>query len=83
MQARIDAFWRGFLIVCLTAANVAQISQHHYVGAFACGSAISWVWYRNARGAALESLPWLRECYAAGAGCGTVAGMLIVRAVYG
>lgn len=83
MTARLSAFGRGFLIVMLTAANVAQIASRHYGGAFCCGFAISWVWWRNAKGAAHDRVPYLRECYALGAGCGTVAGILIVRAIYG
>lgn len=83
MKARLNAFGRGFLIVTLTAMNVAQIAGRHYGGAFLCGASISWVWWRNAHGAAHGTTTYLRECYALGAGCGTVAGILIVRAIYG
>lgn len=76
------AVWRGFLIVTLTAMNVAQIAGHHYGGAFVCGAAISWVWWRNAHSAAHESVPYLREYYALGAGLGTVTGMWLMAWVY-
>lgn len=83
MRLRLETFARGFALVALTAGNVGQIAAHRYVGAGICGFLISWLWFRNAKGAAHDSLPWLRECYAAGAGCGTVAGIWIVRALYG
>lgn len=82
-RVQVATFVRGLALVSLTAANVSQIAGHHYVGAFVCGSGISWLWYRNARGAALDAAPWLRECYAAGAGCGTVLGMVVMRWLYG
>jgi len=79
----LTVFGRGFLIVSLTASNVGQIAAHHWGGAFAGGMAISFVWWGNSRGAAHSDLPWARECYALGAGCGTVFGMLLVRWIYG
>lgn len=83
MTARLSVFCRGFLIVTLTAMNVGQIASRHYGGAFLCGFAISYVWWQNAHGAAHGTTTYLRECYALGAGCGTVAGILIIRALYG
>lgn len=74
--------WRGFLIVMLTASNVAQISGGHYVGAFLNGAAISFVWWTNSRTASLSNIPRARELYALGAGLGTVAGMLLVENLY-
>lgn len=76
-------FARGFLIVTLTAANVGQISHAHYGGAFLGGCAISFVWWGNSRGAAHSDVRFARESYAAGAGCGTLCGMLLVRWFYG
>jgi hypothetical protein len=83
VKLRAATFLRGWAIVTATAANVAQIASHHYGGAFVCGFLISWLWYRNARGAALDVAPYLRECYATGAALGTVTGMWIVRVLYG
>ena len=82
-KAHVLAFVRGFAIVALTSMNVAQIAGGHYLGAFAGGVAISWVWFVNARGAAHGTEPHLRECYALGAGLGTVFGMLLIHALYG
>lgn len=71
------------MIVTLTAANVAQIAARHWGGAFLGGFAISFVWWGNSRGAAHTEVRFARECYALGAGCGTVCGMLLARLVYG
>lgn len=83
MPAHASAFGRGFLIVLLTSTNVAQIAAQHYVGALVVGVAISWVWWGNSHGAAHNATPYVRECYAIGAGCGTLTGMLLIRALYG
>lgn len=76
-------FARGMLIVTLTAANVGQIARGHYGGAFIGGCAISFVWFNNSRAAAHSTVPYARECYALGAGVGTITGMLLVRWFYG
>lgn len=76
-------FLRGFVIVTLTASNVAQVAGGHYLGAFLNGAAISFVWWTNSRTAAHSDVARARELYALGAGCGTVAGMWIVRWWYG
>jgi hypothetical protein len=78
MNPYVSTFLRGFVIVTLTAMNVLQISEHHYAGAFLVGAAISWVWWRNAPGAAHEKTPYIRACYAVGAGVGTLTGMLLM-----
>lgn len=78
-----ETFLRGFAIVAVTAANVAQIAGRHYGGAFLCGCLISWLWWLNAQGAARGELAGLREAYALGAGCGTVAGIYLVSRLYG
>ena len=69
--------------MCLTATNISQVAAHHYLGAFVVGVAISWVWWRNSHGAAHDDAPQARECYAFGAGCGTVAGMMLMQYWYG
>jgi hypothetical protein len=80
---QLHLFARGFVIVTLTAANVGQIARGHYGGAFLGGTAISFVWFNNSRTAAHSTVRYAREFYAAGAGCGTLAGMLLVRWIYG
>lgn len=75
--------WRGWLIVTLTATNVGAVAGMHWGLAFVGGTAISFVWWSNARNAAASSEQWAREAYAIGAGLGTVTGMLIVRVLYG
>lgn len=82
-MTHLTLFLRGFLIVTLTAGNVGQIARGHFGGAFLGGCAISFVWWGNSRGAAHSEVPYARECYAAGAGCGTLFGMLLVRWFYG
>lgn len=79
----LRTFWRGFLIVTLTAANVGQIAGHHWAGAFVGGFGISFVWWTNSRTASHSDLKYGRELYAAGAGCGTVFGMWLVKVIYG
>lgn len=74
--AHVGIFCRGFLIVFLTAFNVASISQRHFGQAFIGGFAISYVWWGNSRGAAHSDLRWARLLYATGAAVGTISGML-------
>lgn len=81
--AHVGVFWRGLLIVTLTASNVAQIAGQHWVGAFVNGAAISWVWWRNSHQAAHSQARYGQACYALGAGIGTVLGMWIIQRVYG
>ena len=83
LGAHLGVFWRGLLIVTLTASNVAQIAGGHWLGAFVNGAAISWVWFSNARVAANSHARYGRECYALGAGIGTIFGMWIIQRVYG
>jgi hypothetical protein len=83
MRLRVETFCRAFALVACTAANVKQITLNHYGGAFLLGTAISWLWFRNARGAALDGETYLRECYALGAGCGTVFGVAMMGWFYG
>lgn len=83
LWAHLRVFWRGLLIVTLTASNVAQIAGRHWLGAFLVGAAISYVWWTNSRTAAHSQATYGRECYALGAGCGTVFGVWLVQMVYG
>ncbi len=76
MKAYALIFGRAFLQVSLVAANVVQIATGHYLGGFVVGTAISWLWFTNARTAARSDLPGAAAVYALGAGTGTVAGML-------
>lgn len=68
-------FWRGFVIVFLTAANVRFISRRHYRFAFLTGFGISAVWWINAHAAAIGNAPRAWCVYGFGAAVGTVAGM--------
>jgi len=83
MKPYVSIFARGFIIVAMTATNVGQIAGRHWAGAFCVGFGISFVWWLNARSAARADLRGLRECYALGAGLGTVFGMWLVRSIYG
>ena len=74
----VRLFLRGLLLVSLTAANVRQVSQGHYAGAFLIGGCISLVWWANSS----KDRPDVRGAgiaYAIGAACGTVCGMWLVR----
>ena len=79
----INLFGRGFVIVILTATNVYQIAHGHYPGAFVCGMAISCVWWTNAKTSGRSDVPFAGFWYGLGAGCGTLAGMLLMRWMYG
>lgn len=67
-------WWRGFLIVTLTACNVGMISRHHWGGMFVTGGLISVVWWRNVGIAVEKDNRKAQAAYAAGAACGTVFG---------
>lgn len=70
-------------MVALTAANVYQLSHGHVVGAGIVGYLISLLWFYNAREAARSELPLAGLVYAAGAGMGTVAGLLVMTTFWG
>lgn len=80
---QLSIFVRGFTIVTLTATNVGQVAGRHWGGAFLVGFGISFVWFMNSRTAAHTDATAARECYALGAACGTVAGMYLVKTIYG
>lgn len=63
----------------LVALNVAQIAAGNVGGAFVVGFTISLLWFFNAQSAGRSDVPGAAWVYAAGAGCGTVAGMLVAR----
>lgn len=81
-RLRVATASRAFWLVSCTAANVKQIAGGHYGGAFVLGFAISWLWWKNARGAAWDDVTYLREAYALGAGLGTMTGMWVMQALY-
>lgn len=68
-------FLRAFVIVSLTAANVALISRGQYLAAFGTGGGISAVWWFNAKTAARSDLRGGWIAYSLGAACGTIFGM--------
>ena len=70
-------FWRSFFQVSLVSLNVVQLARRQYVGAFLVGTAISYLWFKNARSAGRADAPGAAAIYALGAGCGTVAGLWI------
>jgi hypothetical protein len=72
-------WWRGFCIVALTATNVVQVTEGHWLGAFVVSFAISFVWWGNANRAAHHPARFGREVYALGAACGTVVGLVVTR----
>ena len=75
-------FLTGFLQVFLVSLNTYQIAHRKWVGAVACGFAISYVWAWNvtkvAFGCNLDKI-----IYALGASVGTVAGIWIAGKMYG
>ena len=78
MIAYLRVLLRGWLIVFLTAANIAQVSAHHYPGAFLCGGAISIVWWWNSS-AKREQIPGAAFTYGLGAALGTISGMALTQ----
>lgn len=77
MSLYAPIFTRAALQVSLVACNVVNISRGSYGWAFLTGFAISYVWWRNSRTAAFSDAPYGQLVYAAGAGTGTVIGMIV------
>jgi hypothetical protein len=73
---------RGWWIVTLTAANVAQVAGGHYGGAFVGGFLISATWWSNSH-SAKASVPYGSLAYGSGAALGTITGMALMRWFYG
>jgi hypothetical protein len=73
----IRLFFRGWLIVSLTAANVSFIGQHNYPLAFVTGFGISLVWYGNSQRANDHRTTMSSWVYALGAAAGTMTGMWV------
>ena len=73
----INLFFRGWLIVTLTALNIVMLSRSQYFGAFLTSTALSAVWWVNAKHAAYTPGFWPGACYAFGAGTGCVTGLMI------
>ena len=67
---------RGFVIVCITAANVIQMTERHYIGAALGGFAISAIWWSNSA-AAKENPPFAAVAYGCGAALGTITGVAL------
>ena len=74
-------FWRAFAIVLPTGANVSFIAQQRWGWVFACGFAISGLWWHNARVAARSDLPGAWLAYALGAAVASVLGAWLARLV--
>ena len=69
----IRAFFRAYLIVTLTAANVSMIANHRWWLMAATGGLLSYVWVGNTRATVGTGRGW-QAAYALGAACGTVTG---------
>ena len=78
---RAGVFIRGLAYVSMTAANVALIAAGKVAPALAVSAIISVIWWGNAHRAGRDDDPWLRWCYGAGAGVGTLVGMMASRLV--
>lgn len=74
---------RGFSIVVLVSMNTYQIAHEHYLGAFIIGTAISMLWWMNARTSARSEIAYGPVLYGFGAGIGTVTGIAVMRLLYG
>ncbi len=70
-------------MVLLVSMNTYQIAHAHYLGAFVVGTAISVVWWLNARTSARSDVKFGALLYGLGAGVGTVTGMAVMRWFYG
>jgi hypothetical protein len=76
-------FLRGFSMVVLVSANVYQSAHLHVGGAGVLGTAISVIWFYNARTAAHSNLPYAGWVYGAGAGVGTMTGLEVMSLLWG
>lgn len=81
-SGKLKAFLLGLLMVTLVSANTRQVAHLHFAGAFFVGVAISLTWVFGIKAVA-HSSRIVGVCYALGAGCGTLLGMVITRYFYG
>ena len=70
-------FWRGWLIVTLTAMNVGLIAHRAFLPAIVTGCGISLIWYTNTGRATDDRSRAAQVAYACGAAVGTGTGMLL------
>lgn len=77
----LSIWWRAFSIVTCTAVNVTQVAAGHYLTAFFTGGLLSFIWWANAKTAAISNDPRAQWAYAFGAACGTIFGMFLGRAI--
>ena len=82
MKPLLSIWWRAFQIVSLTALNVTQVSNGHYLTMGITGGMLSFVWWTNTRTAAHSDVAGGRYAYAIGAACGTLTGAYLGR-LYG
>lgn len=78
-QRALWLFWRGFLIVGLTSANVAFISHGSSGAAMATSVAISVTWWGNSQATHRRDFHGARWWYGLGAGCGTVVAITVTH----
>jgi len=78
-MTRFALFGRSFVQVSLVAFNVAMIAKGHMAWAFVLACSINYLWFTNVQRAAGAEMPNAAVFYALGAGCGTVAAMLLSR----
>lgn len=71
-------FFKGYVIVLLTAINVGQVAAGHAVATLFTGGLLSWVWWDNTHSAAHSHVRGARLAYALGAAAGNVTGVLLV-----
>lgn len=78
---RISLAFTGFVQVILVAFNTYQISKGILLGSILVGVMISLVWTYNVKRVAFSDVRD-RLVYAAGAGVGTFAGILLGKLLY-
>lgn len=76
MVTALRSFFRAYLIVSLTGANVALIADRAWGPMFLTGCAISFVWWGNTK-LSVASGRTAHLAYSLGAGCGTVTGVWV------
>lgn len=69
-------FITGFIQVLCVAMSTYFIANKLYIGTFATGFLISWIWTHNVKKISI-STPGDRYSYALGAGLGSVSGLFL------